>query len=128
MPIKDPVKRKEYKRLWYLKNKERINEKMRLYDHKNKEHIKEYRQSQQGKKAGRISNWKQRGILCFDYNLLYDIFVKTTHCEFCNCILTAGRYTTSTTRCLDHNHNITDRFNIRGVLCNSCNIKDVLKD
>ena len=99
MPIKDPVKRKEYDRL--------------------------YRQTEKCKKANRISNWKSRGILCFNYNLLYDIFVKTTNCEFCNCILNTD---SRTRRCLDHNHNITDRFNVRGVLCNSCNRKDVLKD
>jgi hypothetical protein len=32
-----------------------------------------------------------------------------------------------TTRCLDHDHSITDRFNVRGVLCGKCNLKDVLK-
>ena len=126
MPFKDPVKAKEYRRLRYLKNKE----KDRLYHIENKERIKEYvkkyQQTEQGKKKRSIAKWRYQGILCFDFDLLYDIFLKTSHCEFCNVELTTGRYNTSTTKMLDHDHNITDRFNIRGVLCNVCNIKDVL--
>ena len=118
--------KKEYNRLYRIKNKDRINEKMRLYDHKNKERIKEYRQTEQSKKTMRISKWKQYGILCFDWNLLYDIFLKTSHCEFCKVELTIDRYIKPTTRCLDHDHSINDKFNVRGVLCHSCNIKDVL--
>ena len=95
---------------------------------KNKEAILKYNTTGKGKIIKIISQWKSRGILCFDYNLLYDIFVKTTNCEFCNVELTIDTITTSTTRCLDHNHNITDRFNVRGVLCHLCNFKDVLKD
>ena len=37
--------------------------------------------------------------------------------------LNTDRYNTKTTRCLDHDHSITDRFNVRYVLCNSCNVK-----
>jgi len=109
MPLKDPVKLKEYSRLYYLKNKE-----------KKKEYYKEYRQSEQRKKSRRISDWKLYGILCFDWNLLYDIFLKTTHCELCNVELNTN---TKTRKCLDHDHSITDKFNIRYVLCHSCNCK-----
>ena len=122
---KTKEQKKEYDRLHYIKNKERIKERHRLYD--NKEYFKEYQQTEQGKKSLRICKWKSRGILCFNFDLLYDIFLKTTHCEFCKVELTIGRYTTSTTRCLDHDHSINDRFNIRGVLCHSCNTKDVLQ-
>ena len=112
MPFKDPVKLKEYKRLYRLKKKEHL-----------KEWQREYRQTEEGKKSSRIGSWKKRGILCFDYNLLYDIFINTTICELCNCELTIDRYPTYTTRCLDHDHSITDKFNIRYVLCHSCNSK-----
>ena len=142
MPFKDPEKKKEYKRLHYLKNKEKVKEKARLHYLKNKEKIKEttrlyqinhkekikeYNQTEKFKKSNRISQWKSRGILCFDFDLLYDIFVSTTTCEFCEVELDTSRNRTSTTRCLDHDHSITDKFNIRGVLCHSCNRKDVLK-
>jgi len=135
-------KTKEYNRLYNLNNteknkeyriqhKDKVTERNRLYYLKNKEKIteqkKEYNQTEQGKKTKRISNWKGQGILCFDWNLLYDLFISTTKCEFCKIELTIDKKPTSTTRCLDHDHSITDKFNVRAVLCNCCNLKDVLK-
>ncbi len=126
MPYKDPEKQKEYFKQYRLNNKEKQKE----YRNKNKEKIaqlkKENSKTEKGKKTRRIAQWKHQGILCFDYKLLYDIFLSTSKCEYCNCELTTDRYCKSTTRCLDHDHTITDKFNIRGVLCNSCNLKDVL--
>ena len=124
---KTKEERKEYMRLYYLKNKETKKENNKLWRQKNKGYIKEYRQTEQGKKSNIIGKWRHLGILCFNFDLLYDIFLKTTNCEFCNVKLTTGRYMTSTTKCLDHDHSINDMFNVRGVLCQSCNIKDVLK-
>ena len=137
MPQKTKEEKKEYKRLHYLKNKEKEKEKAlsyyyinkeksqentKLWKLKNKEAILKYNTTGKGKIIKIISQWKSRGILCFDYNLLYDIFVKTTNCEFCNVELNTN---TKTLKCLDHDHSITDKFNVRGVLCNSCNVKDV---
>ena len=122
--IKNKEKKKEYHKQYYLTNKEKLSQQLKEYSIKNKEKIKEYRKSEKYKKSKRISDWKQYGILCFDYNLLYDIFLSTIRCEFCDCELTDGL--SSNSRCLDHDHSINDRFNVRGVLCRSCNIKDVL--
>jgi len=108
-------------RKYEAKNKEKIKQRRE----KNKEYYKQYRQSPKGKKSRRICDWKRAGILCFDYDLLYDIFLSTKRCEFCDIELTEG--ICMTTRCLDHDHSITDRFNVRGVLCGRCNLKDVLK-
>ena len=47
----------------------------------------------------------------------------TNKCDFCQ-----TEFKNSTDRCLDHDHDILDSYNIRGILCRSCNIKDVLKD
>ena len=125
--LKHKEKNKEERRLYYIENKERINKLHKLWILNNKEHIKEYskeyNKSEQGKKIFRISDWKRRGILCFNFDLLYDIFINTTKCELCNCELTIDKITTSTTRCLDHDHNINDKFNVRYVLCHSCNCK-----
>tara|TARA_R110002096_G_scaffold15619_1_gene54120 strand:+ start:20 stop:493 length:474 start_codon:yes stop_codon:yes gene_type:complete len=141
------IKNKSYHRSYSLKNKEQIKEQQRLYrQNENKQEKKEYHrlyrleneekmkqqmwewsQTEQGIKSRTISSWRRQGILCFDFDLLYDIFLSTTNCEFCQVELTTGRYMTSTTKCLDHDHSINDMFNVRGVLCTSCNIKDVLK-
>ena len=145
MPHKDKEERKEYARLYYKKNKvkwpKKENDKeyqklyrsnnkeyQRLYRIKNKEKIKEqqskisqkFRQTELGKKSHIISNWKHYGILCFDFDLLYDIFLSTARCEFCNVELNTN---TKTRKCLDHDHSINDRFNVRYVLCHSCNCK-----
>ena len=93
MPYKDPEKRKEYR--------------------------KEYLKTEKGKKSRRISDWKRMGLVA-DYDKLYDKYISITHCELCNIELTIGRYTKSTTRCLDHDHK-TGLF--RNVVCHSCNIR-----
>ena len=107
----------EYHRLYRIENKEKIAQ-------QRKENDRLYRQTEVGKKSHTISTWKWRGILCFDWDLLYDLFLKVKFCEFCNVELNTN---TKTKKCLDHDHSITDRFNVRGVLCLSCNVKDVLK-
>ena len=112
--------RKEYDRLNYQGKKERKKAYMKKY-----REVSDYINSDSAVKCRRIGKWKHRGILCFDYNLLYDIFLSTNRCEFCDVELNTN---TSTLKCLDHDHNINDKFNVRGVLCMKCNFKDVFKD
>mgnify|MGYP003660348712 CR=1 FL=1 len=111
---------KEYNRLYRLKNKENIKK----YRNDNKERQLIYNKTEKGKKSMVIGNWRRWGILCFDWDLLYDIFLSITNCEFCNVELNTNG---ATRKCLDHDHSINDKFNVRGVLCKSCNFKDVLK-
>ena len=87
-----------------------------------------YRQTPRGKKSDRVSNWKQMGIISYDYEALYERFMSTTHCEKCSVLLTGGKLTTRTTKCLDHDHDIKDRENVRCVLCNACNSNDNCKN
>lgn len=86
-----------------------------------KEYLKYYYES--NKCRYRISDWKLRGVIFSDYDLLYDIFINTKYCDLCKVELTQDKITTKTTRCLDHDHSITDCENIRNILCHSCNIK-----
>ena len=145
MPLKDPVKKKEknkeyrlknkesiqkyreenkekikkYQKEYYEKNKEKLNERNKEYREKNKEKKKKYQQSDKAIKSNRITNWKQSGVVCDDFDILYDKYINTTNCEEGNIELTVDRYCTLTTRCLDHDHT-TGLF--RNVLCNRCNL------
>ena len=83
-----------------------------------------YRQTPTRKKSNRISNWKTAGIICADWDALYERYLNTTHCETCDVLLTSGGWSTRTTKCLDHDHSINDRDNVRAVLCGACNLND----
>ena len=115
------------KKAYQEKHKERDAKYIKEWSQKNKESINKsqikYRQSPKGKKVSRINKWKLRGIISDDYTSLYEKFINTKNCEECNVKLTEGRQTTPTTRCLDHDHSITDNPNVRNVLCVSCNVK-----
>ena len=112
MPHKDPEKLKQYKKEYYHKNKE-----------KNKQYYKEYNQTPLNRKKIRINRWKRWGIIFHDYDLLHDIYLSTTHCYFCKCLLNQCG---SSRKCVDHNHDIHDNDNVREILCNSCNVQGVL--
>ena len=127
MPLKDPEKRKEYDKEYREKNKEKIKEQKKEYceTHKEqkKEYDKEYHQTPKAIKSRRISDWIRQGIICSNYNSLHDIYISTTRCHFCKCILNQSG---SSRKCVDHDHNLPDENNFRGILCHVCNSKDVL--
>ena len=114
----------EKQRQWYLKNKEKRKAYHKEYREKNKDKIKEYhkeyRQTPAGKKTYRITNWKQSGVMCDDWDALYQKYLDTHLCELCSCPLTEDTISTSTTRCLDHCH---DSGLFRNVLCWGCNVR-----
>lgn len=98
MPLKDKEKRKEYMSSW--------------------------QKTESGLKSTRINKWIYSGIICDDFNKFYDeIYLQTKTCNVCKVILTEDikKNRCSTTKCLDHNHNITNRENIRYVCCSGCN-------
>tara|TARA_R100000805_G_C3537929_1_gene54104 strand:+ start:202 stop:621 length:420 start_codon:yes stop_codon:yes gene_type:complete len=121
------VMKNEYNRKYRLKNKEIYKQKRKIYLLNNKEKVnkkrKEYLQSESGLKSTRISNWKRHGIITDDYEALYDHYTKTSYCDFCRVELTYDKKTTATTKCVDHDHTITDAPNFRNILCNLCNLK-----
>ena len=127
MPYKDPEKRKECDRKKSKKyrenNKEKIAEYRKEYYENNKEKIAEkdrkYNQTEKGKKTQRISNWKKTGVVCDDWDTLYNKYITTLNCEDCNCELIKGRCGANK-RCLDHDHETGE---VRGIVCNTCNVK-----
>ena len=101
---------KEYDKQWYQNNKEY-----------KREQSKEYSQTEAGIKSNRITQWKQRGVKG-DFDEIYDIYISTDLCDYCNIELVEGNNGRGK-KCLDHDHETGE---IRGILCQKCNIRDVL--
>ena len=101
MPFKDKEKHKEYMKKYYQEHKQK--------NYQTEKCIKKRIKAQ----------WKRRGLNIDKFDEIYKIYCETTNCDICDRILTSGNPTTSTTKCLDHNHK-TGEF--RCILCNSCNV------
>jgi hypothetical protein len=120
MPYKDPEKRKQRSREYHMENRDKIRERNKQHYQKNKDKIKEYHQTPQGIKSCRITNWKKRGVVCDDFDAMYDHYTKTAFCDICRCELSIKKERSSNTKCLDHCH---DTGLFRNILCLSCNVK-----
>ena len=120
--LKNKEKIKERRREYYLKNKEKINEINRNNHHKNKENRneqkREYSQTENGKKSNTIGQWKYKGVICEDFNKMYEIYINTNNCQWCDNDISEKRE-------LEHNHYSGE---VRGVVCKSCNQKIRYKD
>ena len=104
------AKMTEYSKNHYNQNKDRKQSLAKIW--RNNNHNKET-----------IIRWKQYGIITDDWENIYDIYMDTNNCNYCN-----KKFKNTLDRHLDHNHNITDSNNIRGILCRVCNTSDVLAD
>ena len=147
MPLSEEEK-KERKRAraqaYYQRNKERIKARTSAYHqtHKEKhreanrrwaerhkeqkvEYDKQYYQTPGGIKSKRIRNWRTRGVICDNWDQLYETYLAHTHCMDCGCELTEDKVRTSTTKSLDHDH---ETGAVRDIVCHGCNVRRGIAD
>jgi len=86
--------------------------------------VKKYSYTEKGTKNRRINHWRSRGVICEDWDELYDYYMLTSNCEYCNVELING-YVGINRKCLDHNHETGE---VRGIICHKCNSLDVFKN
>ena len=86
---------------------------------------RKFRHSEKGYKLHRIDQWRNKYNIICDYDSIYEIFINTTNCDYCNKELQSisNKKVSSNSRCLDHCHSCGA---VRGILCNPCNIKNKL--
>jgi hypothetical protein len=72
-------------------------------------------------KSRKIWEWEKKYGIIFDglSNKIYDVYIHASNCDRCG-----KKFKDSKDRQLDHDHLITDKFNVRGILCISCNVKN----
>ena len=102
------------------KNKEKEQQRSKKYREENEESIKEYYKKRQKTshvyyKNSMIRSWKEQGIIDTDYDLLFDLYIKQTHCWICG-----KEYLVRKDRQLDHDH---DTGEPRYICCRGCNNK-----
>ena len=101
-----------------IQNKNR-SERKKEYDRERK---REYRKTPAGYKKSVISKWKCHGLKG-DYDLIFDKYMNTTHCQKCNVEFTKERKG-GRKKNMDHDH-ITGKF--RMICCQICNVKQLDK-
>lgn len=115
---------KQTRKKYYKNNIEKIKDYDKKYYENNREkkleQNKEYSQTINGIKSQRISDWKRNGVVCDNFDALYDHYTSTSYCDACKVELSIDKKRSATTKCLDHCHE-TGLF--RNILCHSCNTK-----
>ena len=118
-------------KIMYKKRRESMTDEQKA---KQREKDRAYSKTPARIKSNRISNWKHKDIIVpdNDFDKFYDEFLSVEICQkkvSCNgAILTYDKQATRTTRCVDHDHNINDKPNVRFICCHACNANDNLSN
>ena len=110
--------KKEYKRQYYLKNRERLLKKQKDYASNNADKLIEYRKTDSYQKSMLLCNWKAIGLVG-DYEMIHKRYMNTCNCDICSVKLTSDKKTTSTRKSMDHDHKSGE---FRNILCHKCNM------
>ena len=123
---KNAEKAKAYMKVYRIKNAEKAEAYHKAYRQENVEKLKAdnkaYRENnpERHKKIHTIANWKTKGLICDDYDKLYDLYLQSTNCEECGCKYSIKGDGVGRFKCMDHDH-LTGLF--RNFLCNTCNLR-----
>tara|TARA_R110000824_G_scaffold399504_1_gene605032 strand:- start:269 stop:646 length:378 start_codon:yes stop_codon:yes gene_type:complete len=105
-------------------NKIKEDEKEKIRKEKKIISKRKYRNSEKGHREHRRWDWQFKNKIICDYDAIYDIVMETNYCDFCSKKLVfRGSKPSHDSKCLDHCHTCGG---VRGVLCNICNLQNVL--
>ena len=113
-------KMKQYNKEYREEDKEKISKQRKEYRDTNREIISERKKNHYLKhyKNNRVKGWKKQGIICNDFDKVYNLYTNSTNCYLCN--ISFENSFGNSKKCLDHDHlSGYPRF----VCCGGCNGK-----